>query len=323
MLHLPEKVFQTVVDTHVVVFERADVEDAESGSLAVDVRRAGENSLWHVLPWKCIPHSGEPINIVEPLNAQKLFRRIQNTSSPLQQICAVYNGVKPFEKGKGNPPQSTQVMKEKPYVREGRRPGRSWSPLLRGSLIERYKNRWHRDYWILYGPWLAAPRDPSIFDAPLKIVVRQTGDSIIATLVERGFIARNCLHIILPRELPHDLRYVLGVMNSKLMDFAYRLLNPEKGEALAEVKKRHVEQLPIRLLDLLNPADKRRHDRMVRLVDRMLELHRELAAKRTEHEKTVLQRQIEATDRQIDALVYELYGLSEEEIKVVEEGGAS
>jgi hypothetical protein len=58
---------------------------------------------------------------------------------------------------------------------------------------------------------------------------------------------------------------------------------------------------------------------MVFLVDRMLDLHKQLAAAKAEHERTMLQRQIEATDRQIDALVYELYGLTEEEIGIVEE----
>ena len=43
-----------------------------------------------------------------------------------------------------------------------------------------------------------------------------------------------------------------------------------------------------------------------------------LAAAKIAHEQTALQRQIEATDRQIDVLVYELYGLTEEEIKIVE-----
>jgi hypothetical protein len=52
----------------------------------------------------------------------------------------------------------------------------------------------------------------------------------------------------------------------------------------------------------------------------MLSLHRQLAAAKTPHEQTVLQRQIDATDGQIDRLVYELYGLSEEEIRIVEEG---
>ena len=56
-----------------------------------------------------------------------------------------------------------------------------------------------------------------------------------------------------------------------------------------------------------------------RPVDRMLALHSKLEEARTDHEKTVLQRQIDATDREIDELVYELYGLTDEEIKIVEE----
>lgn len=51
----------------------------------------------------------------------------------------------------------------------------------------------------------------------------------------------------------------------------------------------------------------------------MLDLHKQFAASRTAHDKEVLQRQIDATDRQIDKLVYELYGLTEEEIAIVEE----
>jgi len=50
----------------------------------------------------------------------------------------------------------------------------------------------------------------------------------------------------------------------------------------------------------------------------MLALHKQLQEGHTPHDETALQRQIEATDRQIDALVYELYGLTEEEIKIVE-----
>ena len=58
---------------------------------------------------------------------------------------------------------------------------------------------------------------------------------------------------------------------------------------------------------------------MVELVDRMLDLHQQLAEAKTPQTKTVLQRQIETTDRQIDELVYELYGLTEDEIKIVEQ----
>jgi hypothetical protein len=60
---------------------------------------------------------------------------------------------------------------------------------------------------------------------------------------------------------------------------------------------------------------------MVALVEQMLSLHKQLPPARTSHEQTAFQRQIEATDRQIDALVYELYGLTEEEIAIVEGKG--
>lgn len=65
-------------------------------------------------------------------------------------------------------------------------------------------------------------------------------------------------------------------------------------------------------------ADKARHDRTVSLVEQMLSLNKQLQTAKTDHEKTSLQRQIEFTDRQIDQLVYELYGLSEDEIRIVE-----
>jgi hypothetical protein len=52
--------------------------------------------------------------------------------------------------------------------------------------------------------------------------------------------------------------------------------------------------------------------------EKMLDLHKQLALSTTEHEKTMQSRQIQAKDNQIDSLVYELYGLTEEEIRIVE-----
>jgi hypothetical protein len=61
-----------------------------------------------------------------------------------------------------------------------------------------------------------------------------------------------------------------------------------------------------------------RHDKMVELVERMLDLHKQVPKVKTPHEQESLKRTIEATDHQIDALVYELYGLEEEEIRIIE-----
>ena len=95
-------------------------------------------------------------------------------------------------------------------------------------------------------------------------------------------------------------------------------MNPEKGEALAEVKKHHVEQLPIRTIDFNNKEEKEMHDQMVSLVDKMLDLNEKLKKAKTPHDRELIERQIKATDSQIDKLVYELYGLTEDEIRLVE-----
>jgi len=77
-------------------------------------------------------------------------------------------------------------------------------------------------------------------------------------------------------------------------------------------------QLPIRPINFADATDVARHDRVVALVEAMLDLHRKLVTAVTGQEKAVLQRQIVATDRLIDRLVYELYGLTEEEVGIVE-----
>lgn len=78
-----------------------------------------------------------------------------------------------------------------------------------------------------------------------------------------------------------------------------------------------MSMLPIRTINFSDPADRRRHDRMVELVDRMLDLHKRLPAA-VGRDRELLEREVAATDAQIDELVYELYGITEEERRIVE-----
>jgi len=112
--------------------------------------------------------------------------------------------------------------------------------------------------------------------------------------------------------------YLLGILNSKVADFVVHLISSTKQGGYYEYKPMYISQIPIRPIDPANPADVARHDRTVALVEKMLDLNRRLAAAKAPHEREVLAGMIDATDRQIDTLVYELYGLTEEEIAVVE-----
>ena len=117
-----------------------------------------------------------------------------------------------------------------------------------------------------------------------------------------------------------SLAYLLGLLNSKLINFYYNSVfggNKMQGGYL-RVGPPQLRQLPIRTIDFSEPADVACHNRMVALVEQMLDLQKKLAAASIPADRTLYQRQIDATDREIDALVYELYGLTEDEIAVVE-----
>ncbi|MEI8002820.1 MAG: hypothetical protein WCG94_00635 [Methanothrix sp.] len=109
-------------------------------------------------------------------------------------------------------------------------------------------------------------------------------------------------------------------VNGQLINPDYYINNfstPMRG-GFYKYETRFIKNLPIRTIDFSYPADVARHDSLVALVSSMLYLHKRLASATGEHERTLLHRQIEAADRQIDRLVYELYDLTEEEIGIVE-----
>jgi predicted type IV restriction endonuclease len=124
--------------------------------------------------------------------------------------------------------------------------------------------------------------------------------------------------VTLKRGNSQRYEYILGVLNSHLLDWLVKRISTRFRGGYFAYNRQYIEQLPVRTIDFADPVDVARHDQMVALVERMLALHRDLAAARTAQDKTMLQRQIEATDREIDRLVYELYGLTDEEIGIVE-----
>jgi hypothetical protein len=116
-------------------------------------------------------------------------------------------------------------------------------------------------------------------------------------------------------------KYLLGLLNSQLINFYYRYQAAVYRGGYLRFFSQYVEMLPIRPIDPSDPADVARRDRMVALVEKMLDLNKRLAAAKAPHEKEVLAGTIDATDREIDRLVYELYGLTEDEVAVVEKIG--
>lgn len=131
---------------------------------------------------------------------------------------------------------------------------------------------------------------------------------------------------ILPGEsvCPH---FLLGCLNSRVVDWYLKKISMRAYQTAYMYTKKYLTQLPIRPIDQNNPADVAHHDRIVDLVRSMLDmnerLHGESGARLTPQERRVLEGRIASTDREIDRLVYDLYGLTEAEIVIVEEATAT
>jgi hypothetical protein len=146
------------------------------------------------------------------------------------------------------------------------------------------------------------------------------GERLTATYDDAQYYALNTLVVLTPKaQCPVDLKYILGLLNSQLMTFYYRAFLKSAKRTFSEVQARQVARLPIRVPGLDNRDDADRYDGLVRAVASILSLQAPRASAKTDHEKALLQRQIDATDRKIDELVYELYGLTADEISIVEE----
>jgi hypothetical protein len=124
---------------------------------------------------------------------------------------------------------------------------------------------------------------------------------------------------ILLKPSDHSPLYVLGLLNSQLLDFYLKSISSPFRHGYYAYNKQYIERLPIRQINFADKHDKKRHDTLVKLVEEMLELQKERTeAGELDDRRHALQRRIEEVDREIDRLVYDLYGLTEEEIRIVE-----
>jgi len=160
--------------------------------------------------------------------------------------------------------------------------------------------------------------DPQKLGASPKILLRKTGGQIIATYDDSKIFPEQSLYFLFNKKNPVDYKYLLGILNSHLLTAYYQAKSLTNKKSIAQVKKVDLDELPIHTINFKKAGEVKHHDQMVSLVEQMLELHKKVTAAKTPDEKTRLQRQIDATDSQIDKLVYDLYDLTAKEIEIVE-----
>jgi len=172
---------------------------------------------------------------------------------------------------------------------------------LDGSrCVDRYYIKGEVSY-IKYGDWLYAPREPSIFEKPRIIyqLIRNISlkRRIVATYLDiKLYSDRNTGLIFVKQNIKLDIKYILGILNSNLLNYIHA-----KSHNSTYISFPSIESLPFAI------AEPSVQQKIVTLVDYIL-----LARRANPQVDT------SALEREIDQLVYQLYGLTEEEIKIVE-----
>ncbi|MGL4561236.1 MAG: Eco57I restriction-modification methylase domain-containing protein, partial [Brevinema sp.] len=241
----------------------------------------------------------------------KIMDKMNSHSLPLSSYAEVKSGLVAYETGKGKPPQ-TDEMKNNRIYHSNTKKDATYLRYLQGVDVARYALNWSGE-WLSFGEWLAAPRKEELYNSP-RILVRQIPNKLpycINAIYTEEQILNDRNSMVLYRFTQEPL-FILGILNGKLTSFWFAHYFGKLNRGLfPQFKVNELAQFPIPTLDLTNKKDKALHDDIVSKVQLMLKLQKD-----TPNPTTKLQ--IEALDRQIDRLVYQMYRLTEDEIRVVE-----
>jgi adenine-specific DNA-methyltransferase len=172
----------------------------------------------------------------------------------------------------------------------------------------------------------SAPRNLPIHDRA-QICIPLLADRGLYTLIPPKINGKLCpmasggFTVALSDSVKLKPEYILGLLNSTLLFWRLRQGSNLFRGGWITCTKQYFGELPIHKIDFSYPTEKAKHDRMVELVEQMLAARQQLAAAQSDKDKDFYTNRCDGLDRQIDALVYELYSLTPDEIKIVE--GAS
>lgn len=307
-----EKVFREVmVNTITFVMQKKSlplsIQIEEYGNQVNDI----ETAKWQSSPLLSIDY-----NLNETSN--KTIEKIVAQSFKLASIGEAIQGITPYDKYRG---QSEETIKARAF--HSMKPiNKTYGQWLNGKDIGRYQLSWSGE-WLSYGDWLAAPREKQFFEGERLLFREIPGKDkrIQAMYVEQEIFYHG--HSITPFKANPDaqvnLKYVLALVNSKLLSWYGKSTLANFGkDTFPKLNPQDIKNLPIRTINFADKTEKSQHDSLVQLVSEMLALHKEQAATESAEARKHLERQIAGTDKRIDALVYALYGLTVEEIAVVE-----
>jgi len=142
-------------------------------------------------------------------------------------------GLQAYEKGKGEPKQTAEDVKDRPFDYDFKFDA-STHPYLGGSDVSRYSVNW-AGQWLRWGPWLSQPRDMSLFQGPRVLIREITAPlpyMLMAAYIENTYINNKSIINVLPKSDNVNSAYLAGVLNSKLLGFYHSRRSVKSNRAI-------------------------------------------------------------------------------------------
>lgn len=220
----------------------------------------------------------------------KIIGKIRKNSEQLSSYCEISQGLIPYDKYRGH---TEYQIKNKVWNADYKK-DETYKMELRGQDVKRYSLTWNGKDWISYGDWLAAPRKKEFFTEQRILIREITNPRIFATITCEEYY--NTPSIINCISFEKDIFYILGIINSKLMTFYHIKSSPKSNKGMfPKILVADVRKIPIVIGD----------DSQVELISSLV--------------KDNLNSYSVENDKRIDEIVYKIYGLNEDDIKLIED----
>ncbi|WP_158841593.1 type IIG restriction enzyme/methyltransferase [Polaribacter sp. L3A8] len=232
---------------------------------------------------------GKRFNIYLNENKISLLKKIKNQCINLGSISETLQGIIA-----GN---------EKKFISKEKK-NEIYKPILRGKNIDKYYTPKSAIEYIEYidgTKHLTRSRKRENFEVEEKIITQHISGKIKGTIDYSGFYYMQTINGTIINNNKYKIEYILSLMNSKLMDFYYDNTFNLGAEFTTAVAIHNIDLLPIK--DSVNESQ----DKLAFLVNEILSLKKENPEADTS-----------SLEKEIDQMVYKLYGLTEEEIAIVE-----
>lgn len=194
---------------------------------------------------------------------------------------------------------------DKEYIQD-KQLGKKYKKTLRGRDIGRYYINFNNLYVLYDSKILHRSREERIFLEPEKTIIRTVSSEIVATYDdEKYYPLSTCIALIPKNKI--SMKLITLLLNSKLINFYYDIVFNLGASLTTEISVDNIEKLPIKL-----PKDQQP---FIKLVDEILLITKDKDYLENEQK----QKKVKELQDKIDSLVYKLYDLTPEEIKIVED----